>query len=82
MRWYVIEKVHMSKIRITGSENLKKISMDRAFNNTPFDLKASKLITDELLKNGVVEFDLCNANNVIGLLSDLKLANATIEFVE
>ena len=57
--------------------------MDRAFNlNTPFDLKASKLITDELLKNGVVEFDLCNANNVIGLLSDLKLANATIEFVE
>tara|TARA_B100002049_G_scaffold233794_1_gene215069 strand:+ start:2881 stop:3102 length:222 start_codon:yes stop_codon:yes gene_type:complete len=73
----------MSKIRITGFENLKKISMDRAFNlNTPLDLKASKLITDELLKNGVVEFDLCNANNVIGLLSDLKLANATIEFVE
>jgi len=73
----------MSKIRITGFENLKKISMDRAFNlNTSLDLKASKLITDELLKNGVVEFDLCNANNVIGLLSDLKLANATIEFVE
>ena len=73
----------MSKIRITGFENLKKISMDRAFNlNTSLDLKASKLITDELLKDGVVEFDLCNANNVIGLLSDLKLANATIEFVE
>ncbi|MCF7519260.1 MULTISPECIES: hypothetical protein [Pseudoalteromonas] len=73
----------MLKIRITGFENLKKISMDRAFNlNTSLDLKASKLITDELLKNGVVEFDLCNANNVIGLLSDLKLANATIEFVE
>ena len=73
----------MSKIRITGFENLKKISMDRALNlNTSLDLKASKLITDELLKNGVVEFDLCNANNVIGLLSDLKLANATIEFVE
>ena len=73
----------MLKIRITGFENLKKISMDRAFNlNTSLDLKASKLITDELLKDGVVEFDLCNANNVIGLLSDLKLANATIEFVE
>ncbi|WP_440904801.1 hypothetical protein ACMZOO_00825 [Catenovulum sp. SX2] len=73
----------MPSIKITGYENLKKVSMDKAFNsNTQIGLKASKSITDELLKNGTVTFDLKNATNITGLLQALKAANANVQFIE
>ena len=67
------------KIVIEGFENVNKVAMSKAINlNTPLNLRELKVITDNLLANGIVEISIDTSCNVLGLLSALNMANANV----
>jgi hypothetical protein len=73
----------MPSIRIEAKENLNKVAMSKAIqDNTLFNLKESKSFTDILLEKGLVDIELDNSVNVIGLLQALYAANAKVQFLD
>jgi hypothetical protein len=73
----------MPSIRIEAKENLNKVAMSKAIqDNTLFNLKESKSFTDILLEKGLVDIELDNSVNVIGLLLALYAANAKVQFLD
>lgn len=73
----------MPSIRIEGYENLNKVKMDKAiYCNTPYSLKDSIALTEQLLRNGEVEIEILSSFNVLTLLKDLRAANANVSFIK
>ena len=73
----------MLTIQIENFEDLKKVSMTKAINkNTPLTLRESKAITDKLLLDGSVKIRVEPSYNLVGLTSDLALANIRFSLIE
>jgi hypothetical protein len=71
------------RIRIEGHEELKKVSMDRAIrDHSSLGLKAAMEITDKLLAENVVEFEIDDSSCKTKLLKALEEANAHAFIVE
>ncbi|ALO44326.1 hypothetical protein PP2015_3857 [Pseudoalteromonas phenolica] len=76
-------RVAVLTIQIENFENLKKVSMTKAINkNTPLTLRESKAITDKLLLDGSVKIRVEPSYNLVGLTSDLAMANIRFTLIE
>ena len=83
LRRYVPRRVAVLTIQIENFENLKKVSMTKAINkNTPLTLRESKAITDKLLLDGSVKIRVEPSYNLVGLTSDLAMANIRFTLIE
>jgi len=71
------------KIRIQGYECLNKVVMTKAIcENSSLNLKESKSITNQLLEDGSIEFDINPSWQLNSLIAGLKSANANLKILE
>ena len=72
-----------TKFQISGYENLNKVAMTKAFREySGLDLEGSKRMTDDLLQNGVLEFQIEDSTKARELANKLRKANANISIFE
>ena len=68
-----------TKFRILGYEALNKVAMTKAFReHLGFDIEDSKRMTDRLLKDGILEFEVRDSDDADELLKKLKVSNANV----
>jgi hypothetical protein len=72
-----------TKFKISGYENLNKVAMTKAFREySGLDFEGSKRMTDNLLKDGVLEFEIEDSEKAKELVNKLIQANANISTFE
>ena len=68
-----------TKFKISGYAGLNKVAMTKAFKeDSGLNLKESKIMTDNLLENGVLEFEVDDNKKAEKLFISLKSANANV----
>ena len=71
------------KFEISSYENLNKVAMTKAFREySGLDFRGSKIMTDDLLKNGLLEFEIKDHESAKELLKLLNEANANVSTSE
>ncbi len=73
----------MKKVKITGVDGLNKVRMSKAIReHTGRNLRESKSITDELMNEQSVVFEVLIEENAQSLMDALEDAGANANFVE
>ena len=68
-----------TKLKIDGYEKLNKVATTKAFREfSGEDLEGAKRMTDSLLKNGTLEFEIEDNEKAEKLLQKLRAANANV----
>lgn len=72
-----------TKFKVTGYEGLNKVAMTKPFReHMGLNLKSSKDMTDKLLTDGLLEFEVEDPKKAKDLLHKLRKANANVSVSE
>lgn len=72
-----------TKFKILGYEDLNKVAMTKAFREySGLDLEGSKRMTDSLLKDGILEFEIEGSETAEKLMNKLLKSNANVSSSE